>query len=175
MQWANPRSLILNIEGATDQLCLENYSRSRYKIFTSYHFKKKWMQLHSLLLNNILFLSTLFKFQVYVCWFCYFIWNASLFSNLSYGWVLFLWSKKCHWYFFSDVKLATKNFIIILLLQAYYPSPNWFKAHMGGFSQFLDLETKPLNKLSRQIDCKNQIPVTKVHVINVLSDYIISL
>ena len=35
MHWANPRALILNIEGATDRSCLQNRSWARYKIFTS--------------------------------------------------------------------------------------------------------------------------------------------
>ena len=38
MQYANPSySLILSIEGATDQPCQEIPSRSKYNIFTSYH------------------------------------------------------------------------------------------------------------------------------------------
>ena len=40
MQWANPRSLIVNIEGAIDYSCLENYSEfeQNQKIFALYHF-----------------------------------------------------------------------------------------------------------------------------------------
>ena len=37
-QWANPRALILNIEGATDHSWLENRSGTKYKIVTSYRY-----------------------------------------------------------------------------------------------------------------------------------------
>ena len=33
-QWANPRALILNIEGAMDHSCLINCSGAKYKVFT---------------------------------------------------------------------------------------------------------------------------------------------
>ena len=33
-QWANPRALILNIQGTIDHSCLENRSGAKYKIFT---------------------------------------------------------------------------------------------------------------------------------------------
>ena len=70
IQWANPCSLISNIEGAADHSYLENCSRLKNKIFTSYHLKinnKIWTNLYSVaysllqLQNTTLFLSISFK------------------------------------------------------------------------------------------------------------------
>ena len=83
-QWANPRALILNIEGATDYSCLENLSVIKYKIlftvtfliFNKIIFRFDGFQAHHLpviLTIHILILMDCSLFIHYVnihhCWF----------------------------------------------------------------------------------------------------------